>query len=273
MLINKEDLKLIADTVRTLTLDAVQKANSGHPGMAMGSADMAAVLWTKVMKYNPGIPTWVNRDRFILSAGHVSMLLYSMLHFSGYDYDIEDLKLFRQLNSKTPGHPEFNIDRGVETTTGPLGQGIANGVGMAYAARLLAEEFNNYGEKIIDHYIYTLVGDGCIMEGLTCEAASLAGHWGLGNLICIYDSNDISIEGDTNFVLSDNIETMYKSFNWHVQIIDGHDYDAIEEALTNAQNVADKPSLIIARTTIAKGSANRPKSGCRTSFSGAPIWP
>ena len=183
MPVSKNDLHLIASTVRTLSMDAVEKANSGHPGMPMGCADIAAVLWTKVMKYNSSDPAWINRDRFILSAGHGSMLLYSMLHLAGYGVSLDDIKNFRQMGSLTPGHPEFGHTSGVETTTGPLGQGFANGVGMAIAARLLGEEFNSSSGDVIDHYIYSIAGDGCMMEGLSSEAASLAGHLGLGNII------------------------------------------------------------------------------------------
>ncbi|HON77445.1 MAG TPA: transketolase family protein, partial [Spirochaetota bacterium] len=257
MHITNEDLALIANTVRTLSMDAVQKANSGHPGMPMGCADIAAVLWAQVMIYNSSDPGWANRDRFILSAGHGSMLLYSMLHMSGYDLSLDDIKNFRQLDSKTPGHPEFSHTPGVETTTGPLGQGFANAVGMAYAAKMLGKEFNIPGKPLIDHRIYAIVSDGDIMEGVASEAASLAGHLGLGNIVFVYDSNGISIEGATDLTFSEDVEERFRSYNWHVQKIDGHNYGEIFDALTVAKHETEKPSIIIARTDIAKGSPNK----------------
>jgi len=256
MPVSKNDLHLIASTVRTLSMDAVEKANSGHPGMPMGCADIAAVLWTKIMKYNSSDPSWINRDRFILSAGHGSMLLYSMLHLAGYGVSLDDIKNFRQMGSLTPGHPEFGHTPGVETTTGPLGQGFANGVGMAIAARLLGEEFNSSSGDLIDHYIYSIAGDGCIMEGLSSEAASLAGHLGLGNIIYFYDSNRITIEGATDLAFSEDVKKRFESYNWHVLEIDGHNFDEIESAVLEAQKIKDRPSLIIASTSIAKGSVN-----------------
>lgn len=256
MPVSKDELKLIARTVRTLAMDTVQKANSGHPGMPMGCADIAAVLWGKVMNYNPEDPSWVNRDRFILSAGHGSALLYSMLHLSGYGVTLDDMKQFRQMGSLTPGHPEYRHTPGVETTTGPLGQGFASGIGMAIAEKLLAGEFNTGDNGIIDHYIYAIAGDGCIMEGVSSEAASLAGHMKLGNLIYIYDSNRITIEGSTDLAFTEDVRKRFEAYGWDVSEIDGHDYDEIEKALLAAQNVKDKPSLIIARTTIAKGSSH-----------------
>ena len=255
MTVNKDELKLIARTIRVLAMDTVQRANSGHPGMPMGCADIAAVLWTKIMNYNSDDPSWVNRDRFILSAGHGSALLYSMLHLSGYGITLDDLKKFRQMGSITPGHPEFRHTPGVETTTGPLGQGFANGVGMAIASRLLADEFNSSGSDIIDHYIYAIAGDGCLMEGVSSEAASLAGHMKLGNLIYIYDSNRITIEGSTDLTFSEDVKKRFEAYGWHVAEIDGHDFDEIEGALLAAQKVKDKPSLVIAHTVIAKGSS------------------
>lgn len=255
MTINKDELKHIARTVRVLTMDTVQKANSGHPGMPMGCADIAAVLWGKVMNYNCEDPAWVNRDRFILSAGHGSALLYTMLHLSGYGITIDDMKQFRQMGSITPGHPEFRHTPGVETTTGPLGQGFANGVGMAIAEKLLAEEFNAPGNEVIDHYIYAIAGDGCIMEGVSAEAASLAGHLKLGNLIYIYDSNRITIEGSTDLAFTEDVKKRFEAYGWDVAEIDGHDFEQIEGALLSARKVKDKPSLIIAHTAIAKGSA------------------
>jgi transketolase len=251
MCVTLNDLKLIARTVRTLSMDMVQKANSGHPGMPMGCADIASVLWTKIMNYNPDDVSWVNRDRFILSAGHGSALLYSMLHLSGYSLTIDDLKKFRQMGSLTPGHPEFRHTPGVETTTGPLGQGFANGVGMAIAERLLAEEFGG----IIDHYIYAIAGDGCLMEGVSSEAASLAGHMKLGNLIYIYDSNSITIEGSTSLAFTEDVRKRFEAYNWHVAEIDGHNLQEIESSILEAQKVTDRPSLIIAKTVIARGSA------------------
>lgn len=251
MPVTLDELKLVARTVRTLSMDMVQKANSGHPGMPMGCADIAAVLWTKIMNYNSDDVSWANRDRFILSAGHGSALLYSMLHLSGYGMTIDDLKNFRQMGSLTPGHPEFRYTPGVETTTGPLGQGFANGVGMAIAEKLLSEEFGD----VIDHYIYSIAGDGCMMEGVTSEAASLAGHLKLGNIIYIYDSNRITIEGSTDLAFTENVKSRFESYNWHVQEIDGHNYGEIETSILEARKVKDKPSLIIARTLIAKGSA------------------
>jgi len=267
MTISRKQLKTIADTVRTLSMDAVQKANSGHPGMPMGCAEIAAVLWAKIMKFNPADPAWKNRDRFVLSAGHGSMLLYSMLHLSGYDLSLEDIMNFRQVGSRTPGHPEFRHTAGVETTTGPLGQGFANGVGMAFAAKMLAAEFNTDG-TIIDHYIYAICGDGDLMEGISSEAASLAGHLGLGNIIYFYDSNEISIEGSTDITFGDDTEKRFESCHWHVQQIDGHDTEAIERAVLEAQKVKDRPSLIIAKTRIAKGSPG--KEGSEESH-GAPL--
>jgi transketolase len=251
MPVTQNELELVARTIRALSMDMVQKANSGHPGMPMGCADIASVLWTKIMNYNSEDVSWVNRDRFILSAGHGSALLYSMLHLSGYGMTIDDLKNFRQMGSLTPGHPEFRHTPGVETTTGPLGQGFANGVGMAIAEKILAEEFGD----IIDHYIYSIAGDGCMMEGVTSEAASLAGHLKLGNLIYIYDSNRITIEGSTDLAFTENVRMRFESYNWHVQEIDGHNFSEIEASILKAQSVKDKPSLIIAKTVIAKGSA------------------
>jgi transketolase len=233
-------------------MDMVQKANSGHPGIALGCADIAAVLWGKIMNYNCEDTAWVNRDRFILSSGHGSALLYSILHLSGYALTIDELKRFRQMGSLTPGHPEFKHTPGVETTTGPLGQGFANAVGMALAAKLLRDEFGD----VIDHYIYSIAGDGCMMEGVASEAASLAGHLNLGSLISIYDSNRITIEGSTDLAFTEDVKKRFESYNWHVQEIDGHNYDEIENAILKAQGEKSKPSLIIAHTLIAKGSAH-----------------
>jgi len=260
MPVNKDDLKLIANSIRTLSMDAVQKANSGHPGMPMGCADIAAVLWSKYLNHNPSDPKWINRDRFVLSAGHGSMLLYSLLHFSGYGLTLDDIKNFRQLDSLTPGHPEFGHTPGVETTTGPLGQGFANGVGMAIAEKLIEEEFNNKERQLIEHYIYAIAGDGDMMEGISSEAASVAGHMELGNIIYFYDSNRISIEGSTDLTFSEDTGARFRAYNWHVQEIDGHDFDEIENAIIEAQKEKSKPSLIIARTHIAKGSPGKQDS-------------
>jgi len=263
-----DDLQLIATTIRTLSMDAIQCASSGHPGMAMGCADIMAVLWGKIMVHNPDDPGWINRDRFVLSAGHGSMLLYSVLHFFGYGVTLGDIKNFRQLGSITPGHPEHQVTRGVETTTGPLGQGFGNAVGMAFARDMLAREFNTPGSAVIDHYVYAVVSDGDIMEGISAEAASLAGHMGLGRLIYIYDSNDITIEGSTELTFSEDVAMRFEACRWHVQTIDGHDFDAIEGAILKAQKVSDRPSIIIARTTLAKGSASM--EGCKEAH-GAPL--
>ncbi|MGV7929108.1 MAG: transketolase [Spirochaetota bacterium] len=256
MKIAKEDMKLVATTIRTLAMDGVQKAKSGHPGMPMGCAEIAAVLWLKALKHNPSDPAWANRDRFVLSAGHGSMLLYSMLHLCGYDLSMDDLKNFRQWESRTPGHPEFGHTPGVETTTGPLGQGVANAVGMALAQELLRAEFDA-GGPLIDHFIYALAGDGDLMEGVSYEAASLAGHWGLGRLIVVYDSNEITIEGSTDLAFSEDAAARFAACGWHVQRVDGHDCDAIEAALAAARDEKARPSLVIAKTRIAKGSPGR----------------
>ncbi len=256
MKIAKEDMKLVATTIRTLAMDGVQKAKSGHPGMPMGCAEIAAVLWLKALKHNPSDPAWANRDRFVLSAGHGSMLLYSMLHLCGYDLSMDDLKNFRQWESRTPGHPEFGHTPGVETTTGPLGQGVANAVGLALAQELLRAEFDA-GAPLIDHFIYALAGDGDLMEGVSYEAASLAGHWGLGRLIVVYDSNEITIEGSTDLAFSEDAAARFAACGWHVQRVDGHDCDAIEAALAAARDETARPSLVIAKTRIAKGSPGR----------------
>lgn len=263
-----KDLKLIANAIRVLSMDAVQKANSGHPGMPLGCADIAAVLWGKILKYNPSDAGWINRDRFVLSAGHGSMLLYSALHLAGYDISLYDIREFRQWKSITPGHPEYGCTPGVETTTGPLGQGFANAVGMSIASGLLAGEFNDQERKIIDHYIYAIVSDGDLMEGVSSEAASLAGHMGLGNIIFIYDDNRITIEGSTDLAFSEDVCKRFDSYNWHVQEIDGHNFDEIEEAVLNAQKETARPSIIIARTVIAKGCLS--KEGSESSH-GAPL--
>ncbi len=268
MPIDLDVLTLTAATVRALSIDAVQKAKSGHPGMPMGCAELASLLWTKVLVHDPSDPSWINRDRFVLSAGHGSMLLYSMLHLSGYGITLDEIRNFRQLGSRTPGHPEHTKTPGVETTTGPLGQGFANGIGMALARDLLAAQFNTPDSEIIDHCVYAIVSDGDIMEGISSEAASLAGHWGLGRLIYIYDSNDITIEGSADLAFSEDVARRFSAYGWHVQTIDGHDFAAIEKALKKAKKNLDRPSLIIAKTRIAKGSPG--KEGSEESH-GAPL--
>jgi transketolase len=241
-----------------LSADGVEKANSGHPGMPMGAATVAYVLWTRFLKHNPGNPGWPDRDRFVLSAGHGSMLLYSLLHLTGYDLSLEDIKNFRQWGSKTPGHPESHVTKGVETTTGPLGQGFANGVGMAIAERFLAARFNRPGHEIIDHHIYSIVSDGDLMEGVSHEAASLAGHLKLGNIIYFYDDNHISIDGSTDLAFTENRVDRFKAYGWHVQgVEDGNDIMAIEKAIRAAQKEKDRPSLISVRTHIGYGSPNK----------------
>jgi len=253
--------QLCINTIRTLAMDAVQKANSGHPGMPMGAAPMAYVLWTHFLKHNPTNPHWPDRDRFVLSAGHGSMLLYSLLHLTGYDLPLEELQNFRQWGSRTPGHPEHGLTSGVETTTGPLGQGFANGVGMAIAERFLAEHFNRPGHTIVDHYIYAIVSDGDLMEGVASEAASLAGHLGLGKLIYLYDDNHISIEGSTDLAFTEDVERRFQAYGWHVQrVADGNDLAAIAGAIEAAQAVTDQPSLIMVRTHIAYGSPGKQDS-------------
>lgn len=248
----------LANAIRALSMDAVQKANSGHPGAPMGMADIAEVLWNDFLKHNPQNPGWVDRDRFILSNGHASMLLYSLLHLTGYDLPLSELKQFRQLHSKTPGHPEHGYTPGVETTTGPLGQGLANAVGMAIAERTLAAQFNRPGHEIIDHHTWVFMGDGCLMEGISHEACSLAGTLGLGKLIGFYDHNGISIDGKTEGWFSDDTAERFRAYHWHViGDIDGHDPQAIKQAIAEAQAVKDKPSLIICRTIIGFGSPNK----------------
>jgi transketolase len=256
------------NTIKMLAVDAVEKAKSGHPGAPMGDADMAFVLWTQFMRYNPQDPQWANRDRFILSNGHASMLLYSLLHLTGYDLPMEQLQQFRQWGSRTPGHPEFGHTPGVEVTTGPLGQGISHAVGMAAAAEMMAARFNTNDFSPVDHYIYGICGDGDLQEGVSAEAASLAGHWKLGRLIFLYDSNKISIEGDTDISFTEDVGKRFEAYGWHIQKVDGHDHGQIAAAITKAQAVTDKPSLIICRTTIGKGSPNK---GGKESSHGAPL--
>ena len=254
----KETDQLCINTIRTLSMDAIQKANSGHPGAPMGLAAAAYVLWTRVLKHNPKNPAWLDRDRFILSGGHASMLLYSLLHLSGYGLTLDDLKNFRQWGSKTPGHPEYGHTPGVETTTGPLGQGFANGVGMAMAERHLAARFNVSKHEIVDHFTYMMCGDGDMMEGLASEAASLAGHLGLSRLICLYDDNGISIEGETSITFTENVGLRFQAYGWHVvQVDDGNDTEKIYEAIMAARAETEKPSLVILKTHIAYGSPNK----------------
>lgn len=248
------------NTIRTLSMDAVQAAESGHPGMPMGMADAAFVLWDKFLKHDPQHPDWYNRDRFILSAGHGSMLLYSLLHLTGYDLSLDELKNFRQWGSKTPGHPEYGHTSGVETTTGPLGQGFATGVGMAIAEAHLAEQFNTDETTITDHYTYGVVSDGDLMEGISHEAASLAGHLKLGKIIYLYDSNNISIEGSTDLAFTENVNERFDAYDWHVIEVDGHDREQVEQAIKQAQTVTDQPSLIVCNTHIGFGSPNKQDS-------------
>jgi transketolase len=251
-----DDLSI--NTIRILSMDAVQAANSGHPGAPMGMAAAAYTLWTKFLKHNPKNPNWPDRDRFVLSGGHASMLLYSLLHLTGYDVSLDDIKNFRQWGSKTPGHPEFGHTQGVETTTGPLGQGFANAVGMAMAERHLAARFNRPGHDIVDHFTYVMCGDGDLMEGIASEAASMAGHLGLGKLICLYDDNKISIEGSTDIAFTEDAALRFEAYNWHVvKVADGNDVDAIADAIQTARSETDKPSIVVVRSHIAFGSPNK----------------
>jgi transketolase len=256
------------NTIKMLSADAVEKAKSGHPGAPMGGADMAFVLWTQFLRFDPEAPDWANRDRFVLSNGHGSMLLYSLLHLTGYDLSLDDLKSFRQWGSRTPGHPEFGHTPGVEVTTGPLGQGFAHAVGMAMASQMLGARVNTPDFSPVDNYVYGICGDGDMMEGVTSEAASLAGHWGLGRLIFLYDANQISIEGDTDIAFTEDVGKRFEAYGWHVQKIDGHNHGQIANAIVNAQYESGRPSLIIARTTIGQGAPN--KQGKETAH-GAPL--
>ena len=250
--------KELANAIRFLSIDAVQAAKCGHPGMPMGMADIAVALWRYNLKHNPQNPHWFNRDRFVLSNGHGSMLLYSLLHLTGYNLSIDDLKNFRQIGSKTPGHPELDLDIGVETTTGPLGQGIGNAVGMALAEKMLASKFNQTdGLHPIDHFTYTFLGDGCLMEGISHEVCSFAGTHGLGKLICFYDQNGISIDGEIEKWFTDKTVQRFESYNWHVLEVDGHNVEQILEAIKNAQEESSRPTLICCKTEIGFGSPNK----------------
>ena len=247
----------LANAVRALSMDAVQKANSGHPGAPMGMADIAEVLWNDHMQHNPKNPEWPNRDRFVLSNGHGSMLIYSLLHLTGYELPMEEIKNFRQLHSKTPGHPEYGYTPGIETTTGPLGQGLTNAVGMAIAEKMLAGQFNKPGHKVVDHYTYCFLGDGCLMEGISHEAGSLAGTLGLGKLVAFYDDNGISIDGHVEGWFTDDTPKRFESYGWHVvKDVDGHDAEAIDAAIREARSVNDKPTLICTKTVIGFGAPN-----------------
>lgn len=262
---------LSINTIRMLSADCVQRANSGHPGMPMGAAATAYVLWSRFLRHNPANPHWPDRDRFVLSAGHGSMLIYSLLHLTGYDLSLEDLKNFRQWGAKTPGHPEFRLTPGVETTTGPLGQGFANGVGMAVAERFLAAHFNRPGHEIVNHTIYAVLSDGDLMEGVSHEAASLAAHLRLGNLVYLYDDNHISIDGSTDLAFTEDRAARFKAYGWHVQQVeDGNDLDALERAIRAAVTETDRPSLIAVRTHIGFGSPNKQDT---SSAHGEPLGP
>lgn len=263
------DRKHLANAIRALSMDAVQQANSGHPGAPMGMADIAEVLWRDFLKHNPNNPAWADRDRFVLSNGHGSMLIYSLLHLTGYDLSIDDLRQFRQLHSKTPGHPEYGYAPGIETTTGPLGQGITNAVGMALAEKVLAAQFNRPGHEIINHYTYTFLGDGCLMEGISHEACSLAGTLGLGKLIAFYDDNGISIDGNVEGWFTDDTVKRFEAYRWHViDQVDGHDAAAIKAAIEQAQAVTERPTLIVCKTIIGFGAPNKQGS---ESCHGAPL--
>ena len=248
----------VTSAIRALAMDAVQKANSGHPGAPMGMAEIADVLWNRYLRHSPSNPKWPNRDRFVLSNGHGSMLIYALLHLSGYDLSIDDLKNFRQLHSKTPGHPEYGYAAGVETTTGPLGQGITNAVGMAMAEKLLADQFNRPDHEIVDHRTYVFLGDGCLMEGISHEACALAGTWGLGKLTAFWDDNGISIDGHVKGWFTDDTPKRFEAYGWHVVAgVDGHDAEAIAKAIEQAKSVTDRPSLICCKTVIGLGAPNK----------------
>ena len=260
--------KLCIDTLRILSAEMVEKANSGHPGMPIGAAPMAYVLWNDFLKHNPADPAWADRDRFILSAGHGSALLYSLLHLTGYDLSIDELMNFRQWGSRTPGHPEYGHTPGVEATTGPLGQGFAMGVGMALAERVLADRFNREGFSIVDHYTYAICSDGDLMEGVASEAASLAGHLKLGKIVYLYDDNRISIEGSTDLTFSEDVVKRFEAYGWHVSVVeDVHDTDSLAKAIREAREEKERPSLIKVRTHIAYGTPLQDDAGSH----GAPL--
>jgi transketolase len=259
----------LANAIRALAMDAVEAAKSGHPGMPMGMADIAEALWNDTLRHNPGDPAWPDRDRFVVSNGHGSMLLYALLHLSGYDLPLDELKRFRQLHSKTPGHPEYGLAPGVETTTGPLGQGLANAVGMALAERRLAAEFNRPGHAIVDHHTYVFVGDGCLMEGVSHEACSLAGTLGLGKLVVLYDDNGISIDGEVRGWFADDTPARFEAYGWQViRGVDGHDAEAVRAAIAQARAETARPSLICCRTVIGFGA---PHKAGKASSHGAPL--
>ncbi len=257
MRLNIMNRTTLANAIRVLSMDAIQKSNSGHPGAPMGMADMAEVLYNDFMHHNPKNPKWSNRDRFVLSNGHGSMLMYSLLHLTGYDLSMDDIKNFRQLHSKTPGHPEYGYTPGIETTTGPLGQGLTNAVGMALSEKLLAEEFNQSDLDIVDHHTYVFLGDGCLMEGISHEACSFAGTLKLGKLIALYDDNNISIDGEVDGWFTDDTVKRFKSYGWHVQSVDGHDAKEIKKAIKKAKKKTTKPSIICCKTNIGQGSPNK----------------
>src|SRR5471030_3269263 len=255
---NMPSRRELANAIRALSMDAVQKANSGHPGAPMGMADIAEVLWRDYMNHNPSNPHWADRDRFIMSNGHGSMLIYSLLHLTGYDLPIQELKNFRKLHSKTPGHPEVDVTPGIETTTGPLGQGLANAVGMALAEKLLAAEFNRPGHDVVDHNTYVFMGDGCLMEGISHEASALAGAWKLDKLVALYDDNGISIDGAVAPWFIDDTPKRFEAYGWNVIAgVDGHDVAAVDAAIAAAHRSKDKPTLVCCTTVIGKGSPNR----------------
>ena len=261
-----------ANSIRALAMDAVEAAKSGHPGMPMGMAEIAVALWKRHLRHHPGTPAWPNRDRFVLSNGHGSMLQYALLHLTGYDLPMQELRRFRQLGSRTPGHPEYGYAPGVETTTGPLGQGLANAVGMALAERLLAAEFNRPGFEIVDHHTYVFAGDGCMMEGISHEVCSLAGTLGLGKLVAFYDDNGISIDSDKGHIAhwyTDDVPKRFAGYGWHViPNVDGHDVEAVDRAIRRAKREKSGPTLICCKTTIAKGAPHKADTGAAH---GAPL--
>ncbi len=249
--------ELCINTIRTLSIDAVQKANSGHPGMPLGAAPMAYILWTRHLRHNPTNPKWPDRDRFVLSAGHASMLLYSLLFLTGYDLTMADIQQFRQWGSRTPGHPEYGVVPGAEVTTGPLGQGIGNAVGFAIAERWLAATFNRSGHEVVNHYTYVMASDGDMMEGVAAEAASIAGQFRLGRLIVLYDANQITLSASADVTFTEDVGARFQAYGWHVEHIDGQDTAAVDAALTEAKAIDDRPSLIVARTHIGYGSPHK----------------